>query len=148
MTYIHPKPKTDAQFLDTLSEIIFIAGFKFELVRQRWPLIRKAFHMFKVEKVANETVERMLKKDGMIRNKSKIAAVIQNAKLCMELRKEHGGVMKWVSSVERTHRKDPLFSPTVREEMQRFEKIGKETSRWMVYVCTRDKMLLNKGEKG
>jgi 3-methyladenine DNA glycosylase Tag len=148
MTYIPPKPKNDAEFLEVLSQIIFVAGFKFSVVKAMWRKTRKAFHNFKVEKVAKESVERMMKKEGVIKNRQKIQAIITNAQLCLVLKKEHGSLMKWVAKVQKLHEKDPLFNPTVREEMQRFERIGKETSRWLAYVATRDKSLLRHGEHG
>jgi len=46
MVHIPPKPKTDAEFLETMAKIIFISGFRWDLVHSRWPKIRKAFHNF------------------------------------------------------------------------------------------------------
>lgn len=143
MVHIHPKPKNDSEFLEVMSEIIFVAGFRWELVHSRWPKIKKAFHNFSINKVANEKLENVLEKDGMIKNKSKINAIIENAKMCRELIKKHGSVMKWIKEIQIKNKKDPLFNPTVREEMKKFSKIGKTTSRWLAYVVTRDKSLLD-----
>lgn len=142
MTHIPPKPKSDAEFLEVVSNIIFVAGFKWNLVQERWPKMKKAFHNFNIDKLSKEKVENLVKKEGMIKNKGKILAVIENAKLCKELKKEHGSLMKWVAKVEKEHKKDPLFNPTPQEEMKRFVRIGKTTSRWLAYVTTRDKSLL------
>ena len=125
-----------------MAKIIFISGFRWELVNKRWPKIRKAFHNFNINKVADENLKNLMKKDGMIKNKSKINAIIENAKLCLEIIKEHGSMNNWIKSIQKNNMKSPLFSPTVREEMKRFHKIGNTTSRWMAYVTTRDKKLL------
>ena len=142
MVYIPPRPKTDAEFLEVMAQIIFVAGFKFRVVMAMWPKTRKAFHNFKIDKVANETVENMLKKEGVIKNKIKIAAIIENAKICKELIEKYGSIEKWVKKIQKENKKEPLFSPTVREEMKKFIRIGHTTSRWLAYVTTRDKNLL------
>ncbi len=141
MVHIHPKPKNDNEFLETMAQIIFISGFRWKVVMHMWPKSRKAFHNFNVKKVSQETVENMVKKEGIIKNKKKIFAIIENAKLCLELAKKHGSIEKWVKEVQRNHKKNPLFSPTVREEMKQFAMIGNTTSRWLAYVVTRDKSL-------
>ena len=143
MVHIHPKPKNDAEFLEVMSEIIFISGFRWGIVNSRWPKIKKAFHNFDVNKVANENPENLMKKEGMIKNNSKINAIIENAKLCREIIKSNGSTMKWIKGIQLKNKKEPLFSPTVREEMKKFVKIGETTSRWLAYVVTRDKKLLN-----
>ncbi|MBI2657225.1 DNA-3-methyladenine glycosylase I [Candidatus Woesearchaeota archaeon] len=143
MTHIHPKPKNDAEFLEVMAEIIFISGFRWELVHSRWPRIRKAFHNFDIDKVANESLENLTRKEGMIKNKPKIKAIIENAKMCRDIIKKHKSTSDWIKAIQKNNRKDPLFNPTVREEMRKFAKIGHKTSRWMAYVVTRDKSLLD-----
>ena len=144
MVHIHPKPKSDSEFLEVMSEIIFVAGFRWDLVRSRWPKIKKAFHNFNIDKVADESLENLIKKDGMIKNKAKIIAIIENAKMCRDIIKKHISMMNWVKGIQSKNRKEPLFSPTVREEMKKFNKIGHTTSRWLAYVTTRDKNLLER----
>lgn len=146
MAYIPPKPKSDKEFLSVLSWIIFISGFNYRLVEERWPKIKRAFHSFDIKKLAGGKAEDYLDKPGMIRNKGKIQAILDNATICKELAKEHGSVMAWVRSVERRHKKEPLFNPSTQEAMQRFRRIGKTTSRWIAYVCTRDESLLQGAE--
>lgn len=143
MTHIHPKPKNDAEFLEVMAEIIFISGFRWDLVHSRWPKIRKSFHNFNVSKVADENSGSLMKKAGMIKNKAKIEAIIENAKICRQIEKKHKSINNWVKSVQSSNKKEPLFNPTVREEMMKFSKIGKTTSKWLAYVVTRDKNLLD-----
>ena len=105
--------------------------------------MRKAFHNFNVQKVANEKIENLLKKDGMIKNRGKIAAIIGNAKICRELIREHGSIAKWVKKMQKTNKNDPLLSQSVAEAFQeKFAKIGAMTSKWLAYVATRDRTLL------
>ena len=144
MVHIPPKPKNDAEFLEIMSKIIFISGFRWDIVNSRWPKIKKAFHNFSIDKVAKENLDNLIKKDGMIKNKSKINAIIENAKMCEGIIKKHDSLMRWVKEIEKNNKKEPLFSPTVREEMKKFVKIGNITSRWLAYVTTRNKKLLER----
>ena len=145
MVHIHPKPKNDAEFLEVMAEIIFVSGFRWDLVHSRWPKIRKVFHNFDIDKVANENLESLIKKEGMIKNKPKIKAIIENAKMCRDIIKKHKSISDWIKIIQKNNKKEPLFNPTVREEMRKFSKIGKTTSRWLAYVVTRDKSLLDDG---
>ena len=142
MPHIHPKPKNDAEFLEVMSEIIFVSGFRWDLVHSRWHKIKKAFHKFSIDKVADEKVESLIIKDGMIKNQSKIKAIIENAKICQSIIKKHGSINNWIKEIQKNNKKEPLFNPTVREGMKKFAKIGNTTSRWLAYVTTRDKKLL------
>ena len=143
MVHIPPKPKNDAEFLEVMAKIIFISGFRWDLVNSKWPKIKKAFNNFKTSKVANEKLDNLLEKEGMIKNKAKINAIIENAKICQNIIKKHGSINNWIKTIQKNNKKEPLFNPTVREEMKKFVKIGETTSRWLTYVVTRDKKLLN-----
>lgn len=128
MTHIHPKPKNDAEFLEVMAEIIFISGFRWDLVHSRWSKIRKAFHSFDIGKVANENLDNVIKKEGMIKNRSKINALIENAKIIKDIAKKHKSVNKWIKSIQSKNKKEPLFNPTVREEIQQNWKRNKQVA--------------------
>jgi len=128
------KPKNDNAFLEQLSFIRFVAGFRYSVVDRKWPNIRKAFSNFNVKKLAgakSADVDKIMKAKDMIKNRGKINDILQNAKLCQELAKEHGSVLKWIDKVKKQNKKDPLLSPSLREEFQRFHGIGEMTSGWL-----------------
>jgi len=128
------KPVNDNDFLDQISFVIFVAGFRFSVVDSKWPQIKKAFKNFSVDKVDSfkeKDVEKTMKAEGMIKNQGKIEAIVKNAQLCKDLAKEHGSVLKWVQKLKRENKKDPLFNPNLEESLQRFHKIGKQTSSWI-----------------
>ena len=146
MTHIPPKPRNDAEFLEIMAQIIFVSGFKWSVVKYMWPKSRKAFYNFNVKKVSNESVDNLVKKDGVIKNRKKIQAIIDNAKQCQEHIKKYGSIEKWVKEIQKKYKKEPLYNPTVREVfMQEFRMIGKTTSRWLAYVITRDRSLQHEG---
>jgi DNA-3-methyladenine glycosylase I len=71
----------------------FQAGLTWELILKRRVALRKAFDNFNPEKIArymDEDVERLMNDPGVIRNRAKILAAINNAGRFREVRKEFG----------------------------------------------------------
>ena len=69
------------------------AGLAWQTVLNKRENYRKALDGFQVEKIARygtRDVERLLADSGIIRNRLKIAATIQNAKAFLEIKKEFG----------------------------------------------------------
>jgi DNA-3-methyladenine glycosylase I len=69
------------------------AGLAWQTVLNKRENYRKALDGFQVEKIARygtKDVERLLADSGIIRNRLKIAATIQNAKSFLEIKKEFG----------------------------------------------------------
>lgn len=128
------KPKSDDEFLGHVAKIIFVAGFRYSIVEERWPLIRKAFSNFSIKKISNyneKQINSILKAKGMIKNRGKIEAIIENAKICKKLQEERGSVLKWIDKLKKDYKKDPLFNPSLEEAFRRFNRIGKVTSGWL-----------------
>jgi len=128
------KPKNDNEFLEQLSHIIFVLGFNYSIVEKKWPGIRKAFDNFKVDKVSKYTdndFNRLMKAKDMIKNRRKIKAIIENAKQCKELEKEHGSVLKWIAKLKKERQKDLILAPRLAEFFETFIGIGKTSSVWM-----------------
>lgn len=77
------------------------AGLSWITILKRRDGYRKAFADFDVEKVANFTaddVERLMNDAGIIRNRLKILAAINNAKLFIQIQKEFGSFDKYMYS--------------------------------------------------
>ncbi|MFT3903816.1 MAG: DNA-3-methyladenine glycosylase I [Niabella sp.] len=77
------------------------AGLSWETILKKQQAFRKAYHDFNIQKVAAYTEkdrERLLKDAGIIRNKLKINAAIENAKHIQLLQKEFGSFEKWLDS--------------------------------------------------
>ena len=132
---VPPKPTTDDGHLELLARVIFIMGFNYALVEERWPLIRKAFHSFRIRETARLTPDDVLGKPGMINNRRKIERILANARECERIVTEYGSMQAWVKAVAKQHAKDPLFSPSLEDECQRrFAGIGETTREWIAYV--------------
>ena len=80
--YREKRPPNDNAYFENMCRIIFQAGLNWSIIDKKWPTTKKAFAQFDVEKVARFTeadVKRLLEDEGIIRNKGKIQALIQNA---------------------------------------------------------------------
>jgi DNA-3-methyladenine glycosylase I len=77
------------------------AGLSWETILKKEKGFRKAYHNFNIKKVAAYTEadrERLMNDAGIIRNRLKINAAIENAKTIVKLQKEFGSFEKWLES--------------------------------------------------
>jgi DNA-3-methyladenine glycosylase I len=75
------------------------AGLSWETILKKETSFRKAYGNFNIKKVASYTEkdrERLLTDAGIIRNKLKVNAAIENAGTILELQKEFGSFEKWL----------------------------------------------------
>lgn len=87
-------PEEDRDYFEFLARCVFSAGLGSRVVEARWEGLSAAFAGFDPERVGEmgeEDVTRMLADAGVIRNRRKIEAVIENAKRFLVLTREHGG---------------------------------------------------------
>jgi DNA-3-methyladenine glycosylase I len=77
------------------------AGLSWETILKKEATFRKAYHHFNIKKVAAYTEKdraRLMADAGIIRNRLKINAAIENAKTILQLQKEFGSFEKWLES--------------------------------------------------
>ena len=95
-------PTTDERILfERLALEIMQAGLSWEIVLKKRKALNRAFHRFSVNKVAAykvRDVQRLLKDEGIIRNRLKIKAIIENARRVQKLRKSHKGFAGWIAA--------------------------------------------------
>jgi DNA-3-methyladenine glycosylase I len=75
------------------------AGLSWETILKKEKSFREAYHNFNIKKVAAYTEsdrERLLCDPGIIRNRLKINAAIENAKTIRSIQKEYGSFAKWL----------------------------------------------------
>lgn len=76
------------------------AGLSWETILRKQNSFRTAYDNFDISKVAAYTEadrERLLSDPGIIRNRLKINAAIENAKTIQHLQEEHGSFQNWLS---------------------------------------------------
>jgi DNA-3-methyladenine glycosylase I len=96
--YGFPIENDDALFERLMFEINQ-AGLNWILILKKQNNFRQAFHNFNIEKVAvyGETdILRLMNDPGIIRNRLKINAAIENAKIILRIREESGSFRKWL----------------------------------------------------
>ncbi|NQU62482.1 MAG: DNA-3-methyladenine glycosylase I [Rhodospirillales bacterium] len=96
---------------------LFQAGLSWELILKKRPTTVAAFDNFDVDTVAAykaKDVKRLLNDAGIIRNKLKVASIIENAKRIQGLRDTDGGFAKWIAAHHPLNRDDwtKLFRST------------------------------------
>lgn len=77
------------------------AGLSWETILKKEATFRKAYHNFSIKKIAayaEKDRERLLGDAGIIRNKLKVNAAIENAKTILVLQKEFGSFEKWLEA--------------------------------------------------
>ena len=75
------------------------AGLSWTTILKKHNTFRKAYHNFDIKKIARYTKkdeERLLNDAGIIRNRLKVNAAIENAKTILALQKEFGSFKKWL----------------------------------------------------
>ena len=75
------------------------AGLSWTTILKKEDTFRKAYSNFNIKKVAaykEKDIERLLNDAGIIRNKLKVNAAIENAKAILSIQKEYGSFKKWL----------------------------------------------------
>ena len=91
----------DDQLFERLVLEINQAGLSWITILKKADNFRKAYHGFKIEKVAKygeKDRARLMEDSGIIRNRLKINAAIVNAQKILELRKEYGSFKGWLDA--------------------------------------------------
>jgi DNA-3-methyladenine glycosylase I len=77
----------------------FQAGLSWNTILNKRDNFRKALDNFEPEKVARyseKKIKKLITNEGIIRNKLKILATVQNAKQFIQIQKEHGSFDKYI----------------------------------------------------
>jgi DNA-3-methyladenine glycosylase I len=93
------------------------AGLSWTTILNKQESFRKAYHNFDIKKVAGykeKDFERLMNDAGIIRNRLKINAAIENAKTILTLQQEFGSFKKWLAHHHPKNREDwtKLFKKT------------------------------------
>jgi DNA-3-methyladenine glycosylase I len=95
--YGFPVAGDDALFERLVLEINQ-AGLSWLTILKKRDAFREAFANFDIARVARMRPDRLLRNEGIIRNRLKINAAIENAKRVIALQKSHGSFAKWLDA--------------------------------------------------
>ena len=122
--------RDEAGHLERLALEVFQCGLSWKIVLVKRPAFVKAFKGFKPKLVARFTkrdVDRLCDNADIIRNRRKIEAIVDNARVFLDLSKKHGSYLTWLKSLPATTPAQraalyPLFRET-------FSFMGPETTK-------------------
>ena len=127
------KPKDDSAYLENLTRCIFQAGLSWRTIADKWSNFMTSFDGFDVEKVASygeEDVERLLEDHGIVRNRRKIMAAIENAREFRRIAEEHGSFKDWLDGLDKSNNYD-----SVEEQLSaRMKHVGRSTAHIFLYT--------------
>lgn len=97
------KPADDRDYFERMSRVIFTAGLNWATLEKKWPGIKAAFDDFDIDTVADygeSKVDALMADTAVIRNLSKIKAIINNAIQFQEIEKEAGSFEAYLKGLE------------------------------------------------
>ena len=130
-------PPNDDAYFENMSHIIFQAGLNWNVIEKKWETTQKAFAGFSVEKVSrftNTDVERLLKDKGIVRNRSKIEAIIQNAVKLKDIKKQCGSFKAYIDSLDKSQN----YTNVVKELSTKFKRLGPSSAGLFLYTVGED----------
>jgi DNA-3-methyladenine glycosylase I len=126
-------PKNDNLYFENLCRCIFQAGLNWSVIDKKWPTTKSAFAEFDIHQVAQFTdsdVQRLLRDEGIVRNKSKILAVIYNAQGFEAIEKQCGSFRAYIDSLD----KSDNYSAVVKDLTHKFKHVGPATATLFLYT--------------
>ena len=122
----------DDALFEVMSLQVFQAGLTWKMILDKRDAFRSAFAGWKIDAVAAlgpDEVERLRQDRGIVRNRLKIEAVIENARRVQALGEEHGGFCRWFYETLEGQEYPPL-APELRRT---FKFMGPEIARmWLM----------------
>ena len=131
--YRERKPANDEAYFENMCRVIFQAGLNWQVIDNKWPSIKKALEKFKIGKIACFTevdVERLMNDTGIIRNKGKIQAIIQNAQNFKAIEKQYGSFQKYLESLDKSNN----YANAVKDLVNKFKWLGPPSASLFLYT--------------
>ncbi|MEP6467242.1 MAG: DNA-3-methyladenine glycosylase I [Parafilimonas sp.] len=91
---------SDDELFERLVLEINQAGLSWSTILNKQQNFKKAYNNFNIKKVAaykEKDFERLMNDPGIIRNRLKINAAIENARTLLNIQKEYGSFKKWIA---------------------------------------------------
>ena len=92
---------SDDRYLSEMTRCIFKAGFVWRVIENKWPDFEAAFDGFVPaywQQVPPEVLERLAADERIVRNMQKIRTVPENARMIMDVAKDHGSFGQFLAN--------------------------------------------------
>ncbi len=135
--YRDRRPPSDDAYFENMTRVIFLAGLSWKMIDKKWPNFKKAFQGFSIDKVAEfdeRDVQRLMGDASIVRNRQKIIAAVNNARVFQGLRREYGFFRQYLDSLD----KSDNYVFVIKELGKRFNRIGPSSARIFLYTVGED----------
>jgi len=130
--YRNRRPSSDDAYFENMTRVIFLAGLSWKVIDEKWPNFKKAFMDFSIDKVAKfseKDVLRLMSDAGIVRNRAKIAATVNNAKEFQRIKEDYGSLQGYIDSLDKSNN----YALVIRELGKRFNRIGPSSARIFLF---------------
>ena len=127
------RPSDDKTYFENMCRCIFQAGLNWQVIDKKWETTKEAFEGFNIHKVAcftNAEVQILLTNSGIVRNKSKILAVIYNAQGFEAIEKQYGSFKAYIDSLD----KSDNYAAIIKDLTHKFKHVGPATATLFLYT--------------
>jgi DNA-3-methyladenine glycosylase I len=131
--YRAERPPNDDAYFENMCRVIFQSGLNWRVIEDKWLTTRKAFANFEVSKVAyfsNAEVENLMKDAGIVRNKGKIKAILQNAQNFKAIETKYGSFQKYLDSLD----KSDNYANVIKDLVNKFKWLGPPSASLFLYT--------------
>jgi DNA-3-methyladenine glycosylase I len=127
------RPSNDSVYFEHMCRVIFQAGLNWKVIDDKWQTIKKAFANFDIKEVACFTesdVQRLMNDSGIVRNKGKIKAIIQDAQSFIAIGKRYGSFQKYLDSLDKSNN----YANATKELVNTFKWLGPPSASLFLYT--------------
>jgi DNA-3-methyladenine glycosylase I len=131
--YREKRPPTDDAYFENMCRVIFQAGLNWQVIDNKWSTTKIAFANFNLNEVAYFTdfdIGRLMNDPGIIRNKGKIKAIIQNAQNFKAIEKQYGSFQKYLDSLD----KSDNYANAIKDLVNKFKWLGPPSASLYLYT--------------
>jgi len=135
--YRERRPPSDDAYFENMTRVIFQAGLSWKMIDKKWPNFRKVFENFSIDRVAkfsDSNLARLLADKGIVRNRRKIEATINNAKEFQKIKKEFGSFQSYLDSLDKSQN----YAFAIKELSKQFRHLGPSSARTFLYSVGED----------
>ena len=127
------RPPNDDAYFENMCRVIFQAGLNWNVIEKKWPNFRKAFHHFSIDNVAkfdNSDIEHLMTNEGIVRNRAKIEAIVQNAARMKDIKKRFGSFQSYLDNLD----KSSNYASVIEELGKQFKRLGQSSASIFLYA--------------
>ena len=130
--YRDRRPASDDVYFENMTRVIFLAGLSWKMIDKKWPNFKKAFKDFSIAEVARfgeEDMKRLMSDTGIVRNRAKIIAAINNAKQLQNTKNEHGSFLSYLDKLDKSNN----YALVIKELGKKFSRLGPSSAHIFLY---------------